>query len=311
MARNAQLARNVLVDIRCNVFPTLKASYEVVDVRMPWLRVVRRRSCGLVTDFGILNRAIPFLDRLTDRSTLSVVLSGAGRFDEPKGSTFLSVGDLAASDFSAGTEAYSGESLTVEWSPRLLGAAHGPGLSVTRLSALDRRRMAELAGDLDGPGRATAVIGILDLLRANGLAIGEIETGDLYCATDEARQLQRLQNVVSERLAALYEFPVIEEVSSRLGWDQRRVHRRLTRLRDRYSIVWHHWREFVHQARMLRAMQLLTIPGTATELVARLSGFRSPSALCHAFAKAALPSPRRLSTIARDGALDGWSELAA
>jgi AraC-like DNA-binding protein len=291
------MARSVLVDIRCNVFPTLRASYEVVDVRMPWLRVVSRRSRGLVTDFGILNRAIPFLDRLTDRSTLSVVLSG--------------VGDMAASDFSAGTEAYSGDTLTVEWSPRMLGAAQGPGLSVTRLSALDTGRMAELAGKLDGPGRALAVVGILDVLRANGLAIGEIATGDLSCPTDEARQLQRLQNVVSERLTALYEFPVLEEVSSGLGWDQRRVHRRLSRLRETYSIVWHHWREFVHQARMLRAMQLLSIPGTTTELVARLSGFRSPSALCHAFAKADLPSPGRMSTIARVGALDGWSALAA
>jgi AraC-like DNA-binding protein len=305
------MARSVLVDIRCNVFPTLRASYEVVDVRMPWLRVVSRRSRGLVTDFGILNRAIPFLDRLTDRSTLSVVLSGAGRFDERTGPTFLNVGDMAASDFSAGTEAYSGDTLTVEWSPRMLGAAQGPGLSVTRLSALDTGRMAELAGKLDGPGRALAVVGILDVLRANGLAIGEIATGDLSCPTDEARQLQRLQNVVSERLTALYEFPVLEEVSSGLGWDQRRVHRRLSRLRETYSIVWHHWREFVHQARMLRAMQLLSIPGTTTELVARLSGFRSPSALCHAFAKADLPSPGRMSTIARVGALDGWSALAA
>lgn len=301
----------VLSDCRQSVFSALGASYEILDLRTPWLRVVRMRSHGLVTDFGTLNRAIPFLHRLADRAKVSIVLSGEARFDSREGSRVLQVGDMASSASAAATEAHSGDLLGVEWNPRALGAAQGSRLDVRRLSHSDTCRIAELAKLLDGPMRFVAVLELLDSLRAQGLAIGPVCMADLMRSDREACQLQLLQNALSERLTALHEFPTLEEVSAKLSWDQRRVHRRLARLRETYGIVWLHWREFVHQARMLRAMQLLTVPTATTELVARLSGFRSPSALCHAFAKADLPSPGRFASIASVHGLAGRSDLAA
>lgn len=309
--KRAKALLSVLVDRRYSGFAALGASYEVVDLRTPWLRVVRMRSHGLVTDFGTLNRAIPFLHRLTDRSKLSVVLSGEARFDSRDGSTVLRAGDLASCESTLGTEAHSGDLVSVEWNPRVLGAAQGARLDVRRLSSSDTRRVAELADLLDGPTAREAVLELLELMRARGFALGRVSLADLTRSDREACQLQLLQNALSERLTALHEFPTLEEVSAKLSWDQRRVHRRLARLRETYGIVWLHWREFVHQARMLRAMQLLTVPAATTELVARLSGFRSPSALCHAFAKAALPSPGRFATLVSAEGLAGRSALAA
>lgn len=301
----------VLVDYRQNVFPSLGASYEVLDLRTPWLRVVRMRSRGLVTDFGILNHAVPFLHRLGDRSKVTIVLSGEARVDARERSAVLRVGELAASESRACTEAHSGDLLTIEWSPHVLGAARGPGLTTRKLSSADTRCMLELASQLDGPGHSLAIQEMLELLRAQGVALAPVCLADLMLSDPDACQLQRLQNAMSERLMALHEFPTVEEVSANLGWDPRRVHRWLRRLRETYGIVWLHWREFVHQARMLRAMQLLTIPTATTELVARLSGFRAPSALCHAFARADLPSPGRFATMASVQGLAGSSDLAA
>jgi len=301
----------VLVDSRRSVFPELGASYEMVDVRTPWLRVLHSRSRGLVTDFGVLNRAMPFLHRLGERSTLTLVLTGAGRFDARERHSYLAAGDLAISEASTGTEAYAGDALAIEWDPDVLGARRSPGLSLERLSSAHVQRIAELTGLLSSERRGPAIVEILDVLRANGLGIERVELGELTPNDDQRRPTQALQNAMSARLAALQELPAIDEIATTLGWDQRRVHRQMTQLRDTYRIVWRHWRELLHQARMLRALQLLTIPSATTELVARLSGFRSPSALCHAFANAGLPSPGRLALIARADALGGLSELAA
>jgi AraC-like DNA-binding protein len=262
------------------------------------------RSRGLVTDFANLNRAIPFLQRLADRSKINVVLSGEGRVDARDGATTLQAGELASSASDASTEAHTGDLLTIEWSPRVLGAAQGKSVGFRRLSVSDTERMAQLATELEGPARCLAIQEILELLRAQGIALGPVSLAELMESEPEACQLQLLQSALSERLTALHEFPTLEEVSAKLGWDQRRVHRRLTRLRQTYAVVWLHWREFVHQARMLRAMQLLSVPAATTELVARLSGFRAPSALCHAFARADLPSPGRFATLASAGRSD-------
>jgi AraC-like DNA-binding protein len=278
------------------VFSRLGASFEILDLRTKWLRVTVTRSRGMTTDYGSLNRAIPFLHRLGDRSKLSVVLSGAARFDACERSIALRGGDLVSSESRAGTETHMGDLLTVEWRPSALGADQRGKLDVRPLASMSHGRFVELASRLEVADRVDAILELLDLLRLEGFAIAPVSAVDLFHTDRETTELQLLQDALSERLNALHEFPTIEEVGEMLGWGQRQVHRRLARLRETHGVVWRHWREFVHQARMLRAMQLLSAPAATTELVARLSGFRSPSALCHAFAKARLPSPGRFAT---------------
>ena len=78
----------------------------------------------------------------------------------------------------------------------------------------------------------------------------------------------------------------------------------------RYALLWGHWRSALHQARVLSALRLLSAPGATTERVAKLAGFRSPSALCHTFAVAGLPSPGALAREARRDPLVTWADHA-
>jgi AraC-like DNA-binding protein len=302
---------SVLVDFRRSEFAELDASYEIFDLRTRWFRMVRGRARGVVTDWGLLNRAVPFVHRFEGRTTMTIVLSGSGRFDEANEHAFLRPGDIALGDMNSfGTEAWVGDTLVLEWDPRMLGTGHRGRFAVERLSNVDIERLRQLAARLPGPAPLEVMVEVFDLLRANGLPIARMPSNDI-ARMHTPDPLQPLQNVMSKRLAALQEFPTIEEISAALDWDQRQVHRKMAQLRDNYRVVWSHWRELVHQARLMRAMQLLANPKATTELVARLSGFRAPTALCHAFAKAGLPSPGRLAALARSDTLGAWSELVA
>lgn len=55
------------------------------------------------------------------------------------------------------------------------------------------------------------------------------------------------------------------------------------------------FREYVHGARMLRAMERLASPGVRVTEVATELGFATPSALSHAFARFAGETPRDYS----------------
>jgi len=92
-----------------------------------------------------------------------------------------------------------------------------------------------------------------------------------------------------------------------LGSNARTVHRRIERIAERYVLPWSHWRSALHHTRIVQAIRWLGAPGATTELVARLTGFRSPTALCHAFAAAGLPSPGTLARAARRGPLEAWA----
>jgi AraC-like DNA-binding protein len=288
--------------------PELDVGYEHLDIRMRHLRLVRVRSRGVASDWGLLNRASLFAKPGT-RTAVSIVLEGTGRFDEARKHEFLPAGALAiSSQAHGGTEAYAGARssvLAIEWEPSVYGAGFSGACAIERLTMAELERVGSWAGKLDGPERELAIDGLLDVLRANGL---RLDRADLERERD-AGDLQPLQHALSDTLSTLEQSPTIEDVSSTLGWDQRRIHRRMSALRETYGMAWNHWRDLVHQTRMIQAMRLLTARGATTELVARLSGFRSPSALCHAFAKGGLPSPGRLAHAARSDALARLSEF--
>jgi hypothetical protein len=63
----------------------------------------------------------------------------------------------------------------------------------------------------------------------------------------------------------------------------------------------------LHHTRVLQALRLLAAPGATTETVARLTGFRAPTALCHTFAAGGLPSPGVLARAATRDVLDRWT----
>src|SRR5215208_5546556 len=138
----------MVIDVRRVVAPELAAAYEIVDVRMHHLRVLYIRSRNVVSDYGLLNIAAPFLPGM-DRSGLTVLVEGRGRFEEAGVRRFLAPGDLVLSDQRrCGTEAYAGSDcalVAVDWEPGAYGPALGRSFGVERLSRRELRRVGTAA----------------------------------------------------------------------------------------------------------------------------------------------------------------------
>jgi AraC-like DNA-binding protein len=300
----------MLIDARGTHVEALDGGYSLVDVRTPELRVFSLRSRRLITDWGLVDRASPFTRRPAGVEIV-VTLQGEARFEEGGRRAFLSPGDLVRDEIArGGTQACAGEAswiLCIEWEPRVHGGAFAGPFAIERLSRRDLARVAEGARRLAGPDPARAVADIFAALRAAGAGFDPIAPGQL--ADAPCADLVPLHTAISRQLAAIEASPAIKDLSARLGWNERRIHRGAGELARAYRLTWQNWREAIYRARMLQALRLVGAPGATTELVARLAGYRSPSALCHAFAKAGLPSPGELARAAKREALARWGEL--
>ena len=287
----------------------VNAHHRSTEARAEGMRIAWLRGENVSSDYGLLNVAAPFAHGQS-RGSITIVLEGDARFEERSSRAWLRPGALAVSDQGAnGTEAFAGpvsSYLVFEWDPACFGVAPPRSFQTTKLDARDLDRVRELALDLEGPHPAVATSSIVALLRANGLALAPVVAGDLVDRTTEADRA--LTNAVQSHLSRLELHPSIDDVVAELGWSSRHVNRRLAALAKAYSLPWEHWRSSLHQARMMAALRLASV-GAATELVSRKTGFRSPTALCHEFAKAGLPSPGALARAARagHGVLDAWS----
>jgi AraC-like DNA-binding protein len=301
----------VLLETRRFEAPELGASYRSIDLRAPSLRAGVHRSRNVANDYGLVARASPFLERLA-RSGLTVVLEGHARFDEGGEHGWLEAGELVLDDQSRhGTEAHGGASsrvVVLEWSPAFAGAPKSGRFEIHRLGARDRARWIAAADAFEADPSVHGVAKLLDAARASGLPFERLSAGDL---ASDAPPLgdQRLAHAMGDALTRLDAHPAIEEVGDALGWNVRTVHRRIAAIAERYVLPWAHWRSALHHTRVVHAIRLLAAPGATTEGVARATGFRSPTALCHAFANAGLPSPGVLSRAAKGDVLARWSEL--
>ncbi len=293
---------------RCFAVPELDVFHHSVEARAPGLRLSWHLARRVASDYALLERALPFAHRMT-RSCLTVLLGGQGRFEERGSRIWLDERDLVMSDQrQRGTEAYAGATtsiLVVEWDPRRMGVPITGAFERLRLSKRDHRRLGLLARALDGSDPAGATIEILEVLRSFGLQFERADQEDLADRTSESDR--RLSAAIGEQLSRLESYPAIDDLVGELGWTSRHVNRRFAALAQAYGLPWLHWRGALHQARMLAALRLLSVPGATTELVARHAGLRAPSALCHAFAKGGLPSPGALASAARTEVLERWT----
>ncbi len=289
--------------------PEVGARHRSMEARAPGFRIGWLRGENVATDYGLLHRATPFA-QFQSRAAITVILEGSGRFEERSRRAFLETGSLSISDQrNHGTEAFVGPTssyFVFEWEPRELGVPAPSEFATTRLSARDVARLRELVPGLEGPTPARTTLEIMDVLRANGLPLARIDEG--YLADRTTPEERALSAAIAKYLGRLEDFPAIEEVSAELGWSSRHVSRRIAELAKRHAFPWESWRASLHQARILAALRLASV-GATTELIARKTGFRSPTALCHAFSKAGLPSPGALAKSARRDVLDRWGEL--
>lgn len=287
--------------------PELDAFHRHVEVRSKSLRVGWHVGRNVASDYALVQRAIPFLRRMS-RPQLSIVLEGHGRFDEEDRHVWVEAGSIVASDQRlGGTEAYAGATssiLILEWDPIWMGAPLEGGVQLVRLDARDRARLGAVAAGLESATPARATAKLVELVRSLGIALEPVDERELLDVASEHDQ--RLGTAISKELSRLDAHPSIEDVVDCVGWSSRHVNRRFATLAGTYGLPFESWRTLLHFTRIFAATRLLSA-GATTERVARRTGFRSPTALCHAFAKAQLPSPGVLARSARCDVLDTWT----
>jgi AraC-like DNA-binding protein len=108
---------------------------------------------------------------------------------------------------------------------------------------------------------------------------------------------QAAMNAVDAILNELREHPQLIDLEASLGCSRWTLTRRLHALHKTYALSglggatdWRSMRDF---ARLRVAGLLMSNPRATTRGIAEYVGYRSPEAMCHAFANAGLPSPGR------------------
>jgi len=304
--------------------PELNAFHRSVELKCPGFRIGRHETQRLMSDYGLLNRATPFVHRL-DLSAVSIVLEGEARFEEGSRRIFVREGTLVAADqLNQPTEAYAPTEratksafLFVDWDPKIFGGGGIKRFEGVRLKELDRARLAICAHDLvreEAPESERVVelaAEILSILRACGLPMTNVtakELGD-HASRTTTKEDQRLLTALDKRLSNIELHPSLDEVADDLGWSDRHTTRRIGDLVEAKAIAWPQWKTCTKAVRLMNAFRVLSLPEGTTELAAKKAGFRSPAALCHAFAKANLPSPGVLAKACHRGVLDAWTSL--
>ncbi len=289
----------------------LDGEHVAIELRTPELRIGLHRGRNVASDYALLAKATPFLDRPARGTGATIVLEGGARFEDDGRQAWLGPGDVVVSDQTRrATEAHAGERscvLILEWRHDVLGAPRVGAFDVAPLGPKDLRRVADIASSFGEAPSASGAVRLLDALRAWGLPFERVTAIDLERRVEEPAN-HAVATAVASSLSRLDGLPAIDELGEALAMHSRTLHRKLGALADDYAMPWANWRSALHLTRVLTAMRCLAAPGATTEAVARIAGFRSPAALCHTFAEAGLPSPGALARAARRDVLASWWE---
>jgi AraC-like DNA-binding protein len=318
--------------------PELNAFHRSVELKCAGFRIGRHETQRMMSDYGLLDKVSPFVNRLT-LSAVSIVLEGEARFEESGRRLFVKGGSLVGADQNnCATEAYAPTTtagagagaaacsaaeganarsvfLFVDWDPKVFGGGI-KSFEDVRLTELDRTRLAACASDLvrattTAAAAAKVAAEIISILRAAGLPMTKLTSSDLaaHASATTTPEDQRLVTALDIRLSNMESHPSLDEIASDLGWSDRHTNRRIGQLVDTDTIPWAQWRTWLRAVRLMNAFRVLSLPEATTELAAKKAGFRSPTALCHAFTKANLPSPGALSKACQSGGLDAWTPI--
>ncbi len=255
------------------------------------------RGEGLVQDERLLMNPQP-----PGRSKLLVVLRGRCTVFVGDDAHELTVGQaVAVRDLdSLRLRSTSGlETLEFDWSP---GRGFGPepgarlecgAVGATTLHALRSLREGMHTGRTDA-GLFEGLTRGLGALRSEGLGVDERRIEPVAEPASEPVPTQRVLSLVDRTLSRLDQNPDAEEMASEMGQTRRTLHRHLQAMAGRNLLVTGEWRAQRDQYRLLLATVYLSHPAATARLVARLVGYRSAEALCHALARQGLPAPMQL-----------------
>lgn len=275
--------------------PGLAAFTRQVIIRGGDLVVQILTSSGLATDWGVQADFVSYISRQT-RSQLSILLEGRGYFELAQGPVDLTPGDVVHSDQGLhADEGYAGSPCTVmilEWGHSSFALPWQGQACRSRIARTDVLALNRLVARIDVTPPLEWVRELYSRLHALGLSQAtQPGSPDL-----SSRHSTALYAALGEQRSQLARHPSLLEVANRLGVSERQARRAFRDLAWELSLTSTGWRDFVSDARMGWAQQLLSIPQLRLADVAQLAGFRSSAALSHAFTMRGPTSP---GTIAR------------
>jgi AraC-like DNA-binding protein len=187
--------------------------------------------------------------------------------------------------------------LTIEWDPQLLGTSVfkqslSASLTVRTLAHVNEVSEKIALADAETTHVPSAIADILARLRAEGLPFEPLEASDLVERTDPT--MCRLSTVMGAALSRLSQNPASVDLELAFGASRRTIGRLVETFLHRYRLNGSSWRPFRDRWRLVAAAVLMSGAGARTEEIARIVGYGSANAFCHAFAQAGLPSPGRV-----------------
>jgi hypothetical protein len=269
--------------------PVYGAIWQQDELRGDDLVVMRKGQRGAAVDEAIAP------ERVTGWSAVRFVLDGPLVARAADRAVDVRPGDLLLSrafgDAPARALEDRCESLTLVWrSDSRIGAslAHNDVLRPSPLARLSLLRLAGVLAVAPAPMVRSAAFDAIDALRSAGLPFETDGRRGVVDATDGERAIARALERV---LFPLSSQPMAIDLARALGVCPRHALRCVNGYFRRYYRLASSWREYVRGMRVMLGAFFIGQPSAATERIARLLGFGSATALCHAFRDAGLPSP--------------------
>lgn len=295
----------MLVSARTFEAPSLGASLS--------RRIVRHRSF-FVKLVGM--RGVVMEDSLVAPSRLAIVhgwplltipVAGCGVVRSGRLASRLEARELAwtpsSGDYRARVEEHGVQALVVQWDPAVFGRAGDTAPVKAALGARDyerihavTRRIAEAGYDARRASAAAA--DLFAVLRSLGFLDTTAAAGDLLTPVDPhvVSAGAAIDRVLSAPCLAPAQLDIETAIARSPAHTRRLVNRYAEALRLQGA---RGWRDLLGTWRLYLGTVLMTAPRATTEAIARLLGYGSPHAFCHAFANAGLPAPGELRRITR------------
>jgi AraC-like DNA-binding protein len=257
------------------------------------------KNARVVSEDDLLLRAFPRAGAV-GRPVVTVLLAGRGRVRAHGEETWLEAGDVLGMDHKGAVsmrqegEAYA--ALAFEWDVELLGP-RPPAFQRARLAGTTKDEATALWEAIArGEGRPEALVERhLRVLSQLGFPVRTASATELAEPVPEATQ--KMSRGLDFALSNLEGQPMTADLEKVLGLGARQVNRLVQAFNARYGFNAAGWRDTRNRRRLMMGATLMTAKGATVSYVARVVGYRSPTAFARALADAGMPPPASIPGI--------------
>jgi hypothetical protein len=281
--------------------PELDAAHATHAVVHSHYRVHVVDNARLVAEDRLFAPTFPRRDRL-GRPVLTILLEGHARITSAVGDRWLAPGDVALIESKGAIRmrqqsAPRYRSVNIEWDRGWLGGSID-GVETGRLDPPALERVQHIGSLImrspsPSPGVASAVAELLGILAANGAPVDRALPSRLV--EPVAPRDAELSRALDASLSNLTRKPMLVDLRDTLKLGARQLNRLVASFNTRYGFNAGSWQDTRTRRRLMIGANLMTTPGATTERVARVVGYGSAAAFCHALAAQQLPSPGALA----------------